>query len=115
MPPVRVAFYQEGDRVPVRDRIDTLSREEQDLCYNRLAKLRAHGYELGFPLAERLGDGIWELRARVRKVRLRMLFFFHEREAAVLTNGFTKKSGRVTSGEIERATSRRKVFRQDPE
>ncbi len=115
MPPVRVVFYQEGDKVPVQDWIHRLSGDEQDACYDRLERLRHHGYELGFPAAEHLGAGIWELRTRVRKVRLRMLYFFHERETVVVTHGFHKDTKKVPPIEIKRAKEKRMRYGTAPE
>ncbi|MFH0823705.1 MAG: type II toxin-antitoxin system RelE/ParE family toxin [Pseudomonadota bacterium] len=72
------------------------------------------GHELGFPASEHLGDGIWELRVRVRKVRLRLLYFFVGRESAVVTHGFQKDTKKVPLVEINRAKSRRSSYRIDP-
>ncbi len=62
MPPVQVVFYQENDKVFAQEWLSKCSNEEQDACYERLETLRARGYELRFPLAEHLDEGIWELR-----------------------------------------------------
>lgn len=113
MPRVQVVFYQEGAKVPTRDWLDKLSQDQQDACYERLEILRDYGYELGFPTAEHLGDGIWELRVRVKKVRLRMLYFFHEKETAVITHGFHKDTAKVPPIEIKRAKERRLKFQED--
>ena len=107
LPPVRVVFYQEGHKDPIQDWISQLSSHEQDACYDRLERLRDQGHELGFPAAEHLGDGIWELRIRVRKVRLRMLYFFHKREAVVIAQGFHKDTRKVPPAEIKKAKERR--------
>ncbi len=115
MPRVRVVFYQEGEKVPVQDWVDQLSNDERDACYDRLERLRDYGFELGFPAAEHLGDGIWELRTRVRKVRLRMLYFFHERMTVVVTHGFRKTGKKVPPVEIERAKRRRVRYQTAPE
>ncbi len=114
MPPVRVVFYQEEAKVPAREWLDKRSRDEQDACYERLETLRDHGYELSFPVTEHLGDGIWELRVRVKKVRLRMLFFFHERETAVITHGFHKDTTRLPPIEIKKAKQKRLRYQTDP-
>jgi phage-related protein len=114
LPSVRVVFYQEGEKVPVQDWLDKRSSDEQDACYERLEELGNSGHQLGFPAAEHLGDGIWELRARVRKVRLRMLYFFHERNTAVITHGFHKDRAKVPPGEIRRAKEKRLRYQGDP-
>jgi len=114
LPPVRVVFYQEGAKVPAGEWLDKRSNDEQDACYERLERLRAFGYELGFPAAEHLGHGIWELRVRVKKVRLRMLYFFHERDVAVITHGFHKDTSKVPGVEIKRAKDMRMRYQADP-
>lgn len=115
MPTVRVVFYQERDKVPVQDWLEGRSNDEQDACYQRLEELRDQGYEIGFPAAEHLGDGIWELRARVRKVRLRMLYFFHGRDTVVITHGFHKDTAKIPPIEIKRAKEKRVGYQADPE
>jgi phage-related protein len=115
LPPVRVVFYQEGEKVPAQDWIHQLSGDERDACYDRLERLRDSGYELGFPAAEHLGDGIWELRTRVRKVRLRILYFFHERATVVVTHGFHKAGKKVPPIEIGSAKGERVRYQTDPE
>ena len=115
MPPVRVVFYKNEAKVPVQDWLRKRSPDEQDSCYERVEKLQSHGYELQFPAAEHLGDGIWELRTRVKKVRLRMLYFFHERDTAVITHGFHKDAKKVPSVEIARARAKRMKYLSDPE
>ncbi|MGO9122523.1 MAG: type II toxin-antitoxin system RelE/ParE family toxin [Desulfomonilaceae bacterium] len=112
---MRVVFYQEEEKVPTQEWLDKRSKDEQDACYERLELLRDYGYEIWFPAAEHLEDGIWELRARVRKVRLRMLYFFHERETAVVTHGFHKDSQKVPPIEIRRAKQKRMRFQENPE
>lgn len=114
MPPVRVIFYQESDKVPMREWLGKRSSDEQDACYERIEILQSNGYELGFPAAEHLGDGIWQLRTRVKKVRLRMLYFFYEREVAVITHGFQKDTKKVPPIEIVRAKEKRVRFEGDP-
>jgi len=115
VPLVRVVFYQEGDKVLTREWLNKRSDDEQDACYERLEQLRDHGYELSFPLAEHIEDGIWELRARVKKVRLRVLYFFHERQTAVVTHGFQKDTSKVPPIEIKRAKDKRARYRANPE
>jgi phage-related protein len=109
-----VVFYRDGDKVPAHAWLKKRSPDEQDACYQRLESLRDYGRELAFPAAEHLQDGIWELRARVRKMRLRMLYFIHEGRVAVVTNAFQKDTRRVPVMEIERAKSRRLLWTQNP-
>ncbi|MFC1836557.1 type II toxin-antitoxin system RelE/ParE family toxin [Thermodesulfobacteriota bacterium] len=70
---------------------------------------------VGIPHGEHLGEGIRELRTRVKKVRLRMLYFFYERETAVVTHGFRKDTRKVPPIEIKRAKDRRLKYQTAPD
>ncbi len=92
MPPVNVVFYHEGDNVEMRKWLAERAKDERDKCLDRLMSLEEHGHELDYPDCEHLADKIYQLRARANKVQLRMLYFFHERQTAVVTHGFKKKT-----------------------
>jgi len=64
-----------------------------------------YGHELRRPHADFLQKGIYELRAKVGHVNYRILYFFHSRQVAILTSGFTKED-KVPSKEIARAVER---------
>ena len=66
------------------------------------------------PHADMLRDGIYELRARVGRVNYRMLYFFHGRDVAILSHGFTKER-EVPPAEIERALERKQRYERAPE
>jgi phage-related protein len=115
VPPVQVVFYKEDDgTVPMTDWLDQQSNFAQDRCIDRLKKLRTQGHDLRRPLAAPLRDGIYELRVRENKVRLRMLYFFCGRVAVVVSHGLKKKTGNVPSIEIDRALDRKKKFEETP-
>ena len=77
--------------------------------------LEEHGHELRRPHAEYLeGTDLYELRVKYHRVNLRMLYFFHEREATVVSHGFAKE-GKIPPKEIALATERMVKFRADPE
>lgn len=116
LPPVRVVFYMEDSgTVTMTDWLDHQSDVGQDRCIDRLKRLRNQGHELRRPIAAPLRDGIYELRVREKKVRLRMLFFFYGRERVVVTHGLKKKSDEVPPTEIERALEKKKRYEADPE
>jgi phage-related protein len=54
------------------------------------------------------------LRARSGNVNHRILYFFHGRNVAVLSHGFTKEA-KVPDSQIDRAVSRMKLVKKDPE
>ena len=84
-----------------------------DKCRVKLERLRDLGHELRRPEADYLRDGIYELRVRVGSVNYRMLYFFHENIAAVVSHGLTKEK-RVPPKEIDHAVAAKRRFVQDP-
>ena len=65
--------------------------------------LQDMGISLRMPLSESLGDGIFELRAKVGNNISRVMYFFIVGESAVLTHGFIKKTQKTPAREIEKA------------
>ena len=58
--------------------------------------------------------GIYELRAKAGRNQYRMLYFFHGRQAVVISHGITKQASAVPPIENERARRRRQAFEAAP-
>ena len=115
MPQTRVVFYQDDDgSVPLLAWLDGLPAKAQDKCRLKIERLRELGHELRRPEADFLRDGIYELRIRLQRVNYRMLYFFHETTAAILSHGLVKERV-VPAKEIDRAIKHRKRFEEDPD
>lgn len=115
MPQTDVVFFSEHDgSVPLLDWMDGLPPKAQDKAIARIERLAECGHELRRPEADFLRDGIYELRIQHRRVRYRMLYFFHGRQG-VLSHGFIKKQRQVPPMEIDRAIDRHERFKADPE
>ena len=107
MPQTLVVFYRDDEgTVPILDWFDTLPEKAIDKCRVKIDRLRELGHELRRPEADYLRDGIYELRNRLGTVNYRMLYFFHENIAAVVSHGLTKGQ-RVDPKEIDSAASQR--------
>ena len=76
--------------------------------------LADQGHQLRRPAADYLRDGIYELRATAGRIQYRMLYFFHGRQAVVISHGITKQESAVPPIEIERARRRRQAFEAAP-
>jgi phage-related protein len=114
MPQTQVVFYQEEDgSVPILEWFERLPEKALDKCRVKLERLRDLGHELRRPEADYLRDDIYELRVRVGSVNYRMLYFFHENIAAVVSHGLTKEK-RVPPKDIDRAVAAKKRFVEDP-
>ena len=115
MPRSTVVFYREHDgTVPFLEWFDSLSEKPQDKCRVRIERLQELGYEIRRPEADLLRDGIYELRAKHRRVNYRILYFFDGQEVVVLSHGITKQQDEVPPPEIDRAAERKKSFAADP-
>ena len=114
MPKTTVVLYREEDgSCPFLDWIVRLPVKAQDKCFMRVERLREMGHELRRPEADLLRDGIHELRASLRGVHFRILYFFHGRVAAGVAHGVVKE-GAVPPQEIDRALERKKRFEANP-
>jgi len=115
MPTVEVIFFQEaaGTTPPLIQWLDGLPRKARLKCLVRLKRLEDLGHELRRPEADYLRDGIHELRASYQGVHYRMLYFFHERSAVVLSNGVVKER-EIPPKEIDKAIRAKEAFEVDP-
>ena len=113
MPRTHVAFYQEADgEAPVVNWLRELMETNEQAwahCRARIELLAQLGHELRRPAADYLRDGIYELRAKQGHVQYRILYFFHERQVAILAHSLTKEDS-IPPVEIERAIKRKKLF-----
>jgi phage-related protein len=114
MPQTRIVFYQDDDEaVPLLEWFGQLPMKAVVKCRVKLERLQELGHELRRPEADYLRDGIYELRVRIGSVNYRMLYFFHENTAAVVSHGLTKEK-QVPPKEIDRAVAARSRFIHNP-
>ena len=72
------------------------------------------GYEARRPLAENLGDGIYELRIRHGHVQFRVLYAFGQRGEIVLLHALQKER-LIPVMDLRRAQQRRDAYLKDPD
>jgi phage-related protein len=82
-------------------------------CRAKLERLKELGYELRRPEADRLRDGIYELRIGLRHINYRLLYFFSGKDAVVVSHGLTKEA-KVPASEIDLTITRRTRFLLNP-
>lgn len=118
MPDTAVRFYQERNgRVPVLDyltRLRNTDRRTFGKCVARVRRLAEWGHELRRPEADYLQEGLHELRIRSGNIQMRILYFFHGRNIAILVHAL-KKEGKIPANDIETARLRMNQFKADPE
>jgi phage-related protein len=113
MPAINVLFFRSGSEVPTLDWLLSQSQDAQERCAAAIALLGQQGHEARRPLAENLGEGLYELRAHVGRVQYRFLYFFDGQTAVVLTHGFTKER-KIPTAEVKRAQAMRNAYEADP-
>jgi len=114
VPRTEVVFYvEENGTVPMIEWLDGLPEKAQVKCLARVKRLEELGHELRRPEADFLRDGIYELRIGLRGVNYRILYFFHQHLAAVVSHGLMKEQ-QVPPREIDKAIERMKKFEANP-
>jgi phage-related protein len=102
---LRVLFYRSSSgREPVRDWLRSLSRESRKIIGDDIKTVQ-YGWPLGMPLVRSLGDGLWEVRSKLRD-RMARVIFLAEGGLMVLLHGFIKKSRKIPRNELEAARRR---------
>lgn len=121
MPPCTVRVFKVSDQlIPLREWLLTLTRPNKRQNLIAAARIRAvvqalaeHGHALRRPASAPLRDDIHELRAKVKRVHYRVLYFFDGSGAAVLALGCTKQ-GEVNATDIDRAVRFRAMYLKAP-
>lgn len=115
MPQTELKLFRTSDgRVPILEWLEQLPTKAQDKCLARIIRLKQLGHRVRRPEADLLRDRIWELRAKLARNQYRMLYFFHGREAIILTHGFLKNERRVPRQQIEFAIRCRNEYLGHP-
>ncbi|MCI0379358.1 MAG: type II toxin-antitoxin system RelE/ParE family toxin [Gemmataceae bacterium] len=114
MPITPVVFFKDNDgSAPLLEWFEDLPTKVPAKCLVRIERLKELGHELRRPEADYLRDEIYELRIRHQSVNYRMLYFFHGKEAAVLSHGLQKEDI-VPAKEIDLTVKRKKKFVANP-
>jgi phage-related protein len=111
MEPFEVIFYDKPDGTePVKDFLLSLEPKMRAKMFRTISMLQTNGTDLREPLSKPLGDGIFELRAKVGSDISRTLYFFFYGRRVILTNGFIKKTQKTPHSEIETAKKYRAEY-----
>lgn len=115
MPRVSILAYRTSrDEIPAIDWLERQERATRNKALAALERLRELGHEARRPLAENLGEGIYELRVRLGRVNYRILFSFFDRNAVVLTHGLTKEDA-IPPTDLAIAKRRKADYEKEPE
>lgn len=107
----KAEFYEtEEGKKPAKDFMLSQNSKMKAKLFGLVSILEQYGNQLREPYSKPLGDGIFELRAKVGTDISRVLSFFYYEGRIVLTHGFVKKTKKTPSSEIEYAKKCRKAF-----
>ena len=111
---VRIAtFYTTpSGNEPVRKWLQGLSGEDRNSVGKDLARVE-YGAKLTLPLVDNLGDGLWEVRTRLRRGRIARVFFFLDGSEMVLVHGIMKKSRKTPAQDLKTARQRKRDWEKD--
>ena len=106
-----VHFYDAADGTePAKEFILSLDDKMRAKVLRTVQILADNGPDLREPYSKPIGDGIFELRAKVGSDISRVLYFFFVGRKVILTNGFIKKTPKTPKTEIELAKRYRAEF-----
>ena len=107
----KAEFYEtEEGKKPAKDFMLSQNPKMKAKLFGLVSILEQYGNQLREPYSKPLGDGIFELRAKVGTYISRVLYFFYYEGRIVLTHGFVKKTKKTPPSEIEYAKKCRKAF-----
>ncbi len=97
-----IIFYDTEDgKCPVQDFLDSLEPKLLAKTLRTIDLLEINGHNLREPYSKYVGEGLFELRTKHGSNITRVLYFFIVGKKAVLTNGFIKKTDKISRNEKE--------------
>ncbi len=103
-----VFFRTDSGTEPVREWLRGLSRGDKvKIGGDILAVQRT--WPVGKPLVDHLGNGIWEVRSKL-KDRIARVLFVVDGEEMVLLHGFVKKTQRTPRQDLDLARKRKRQY-----
>lgn len=106
-----MVFFQTAvGNEPVREWLKGLPKEERQSVGEDILTVQ-YAWPTGKPLVDSLGDGLWEVRSRLKNRIARTLFIIADEEI-VLLHGFIKKDQKTPKVDLDLARKRKKQYLQ---
>jgi len=96
-------FVDERGNKPVKEFIASLPLKDRAKVFAYIAELKMQGNNLRRPMADYLGNGIYELRPKANRV----FYFFFLKESAVLLHAIRKKTDKIPKRDLELCIGRK--------
>lgn len=108
---LEICFYCESNgHEPVRKWLKSLDKEIRGIIGKDICTVQ-EGWPLGMPLVGSLGNGLWEVRITVPNGIARIVFVT-KANTMILLHGFTKKTQKIQSKDLNIARIRAKNLRE---
>ncbi len=99
-------FKNSSGKEPVREWLSGLSKEEKKLIGDDI-KTVEYGWPIGMPVCSGMGNGLYEVRTRLKNTIARVLFSVLGSQMLLL-HGFIKKTTKTPKNELRIAHKRLK-------
>ena len=104
-----VFFRTNSEREPVREWLKSLSKSDKKVIGEDVKTVQ-FGWPLGMPLVDHLGQGLWEIRSKLRGGRIARVIFFMDDNTMVLVHGFIKKTQKTPKPELDLSRKRKRQY-----
>jgi len=104
-------FIDDRGKNTVKEFIDKLPLKEQAKIMAYLDELKQQGHHMRRPMADYLGEGIYELRPHDNRI----FYFFFLKETAVLLHAIRKKTDKIPVRDMELCRKRKKQVEESRE
>lgn len=107
---LEVVFYcTETGCEPVREWLRELLKDDKKAIGEDIKTVQ-FGWPLGMPLIDYLGQGLWEIRTKLRGGRIARVIMFMDNNNIVLVDGFIKKTTKTPKQELDLARKRKRQY-----
>jgi phage-related protein len=112
--PLAVVFFRtDAGNEPVREWLKDLPKEDRRSIGEDILTVQ-YAWPTGKPLVDGFGDGLWEIRSRLKNRIARTLFIIADEEI-VLLHGFIKKDQKTPKVDLDLGRKRKKQYLQNYE
>ena len=106
---VRAVFFRAREGAePVREWLRSMPKEDRRRVGSDI-KTVEYGWPIGMPTCRSLGEGLWEVRTKLRDREARVIFFFKGADM-ILAHGFVKKERRTPLADLRLARNRKRQW-----
>lgn len=96
-------FVDERGNRPVKEFIFSLPVNERAKIWAYFTELKQQGHNLRRPMADYIGDGIYELRPKDNRI----FYFFFLKDKAVLIHAIRKKTDKIPEADLNLCLKRK--------